>query len=80
MRVVVDFHQFGRRAEWLRLAQQSVVSGLADAAFWAAGQTAPWCTPRENISWIRRSAIRRDALGRRSRLPGRHPWMTRRLH
>jgi hypothetical protein len=35
---LVDFHQFGQRAEWLRLAQELVVSGLAAAAFWAAGQ------------------------------------------
>jgi hypothetical protein len=37
---LVDFHQAGRWAEWLRLAEELVISGLAAAAWWAAGQSA----------------------------------------
>jgi Protein of unknown function (DUF2568) len=36
----VDFHQAGRLAEPLRLAQELAVSGLAALALWAAGR--PW--------------------------------------
>jgi Protein of unknown function (DUF2568) len=36
---LVDFHQAGRWAEWLRLTQELLISGLAAAAWWAAGQT-----------------------------------------
>lgn len=34
----VDFHQAGRYAEPLRLFQELVISGLAAAAWWVAGQ------------------------------------------
>ena len=34
----VDFHQAGRAAEGLRLAQELLVSGFAGAAVWSAGQ------------------------------------------
>jgi Protein of unknown function (DUF2568) len=34
----VDFHQAGRAAESLRLAQELIVSGLAALAVWSAGQ------------------------------------------
>ncbi len=36
----VDFHQFGRAAELLRLAEEMLLSGLAAAAFYAAGRHA----------------------------------------
>jgi hypothetical protein len=36
---LVDFHQTGRWAEWLRLSQEVVISGLAAVALWTAGQT-----------------------------------------
>ncbi len=34
----VDFHQAGRAAELLRLAQELVISGLVALAVWSAGQ------------------------------------------
>jgi hypothetical protein len=34
----VDFHQVGRAAEWLRLAQELLVTGLVALALWSAGQ------------------------------------------
>ena len=36
----VDFHQAGRLAEPLRLAQELAISGLAAAACWVAGRPA----------------------------------------
>ena len=36
---LIDFHQAGRSAEWLRLTQELLVSGLACLAWYAAGQT-----------------------------------------
>jgi len=35
---LVDFHQAGRAAEPLRLAQELVISGLVAIALWSAGQ------------------------------------------
>ncbi len=37
---LVDFHQFGRLSEWLRLLQELVISGLAAFALYSAGQRA----------------------------------------
>lgn len=36
----VDFHQAGRWAEWLRLTQELLISGVAAAAWWAGGSPA----------------------------------------
>lgn len=35
---VIDFHQFGKIAEPLRLAEELIISGLAALAFFTAGQ------------------------------------------
>ncbi len=37
---LVDFHQFGRVAEALRLSQELIICGLVTAALYAAGQPA----------------------------------------
>ena len=34
----VDFHQFGRLSEWLRLMQELVISGMAAFALYITGQ------------------------------------------
>lgn len=35
----VDFHQAGHAAEWLRLIEELVITGLAAVAFYVVGQT-----------------------------------------
>jgi hypothetical protein len=34
---LIDFHQFGRFAEWLRLTQELLISALASAALYVVG-------------------------------------------